>query len=152
MWEISLELGSGKPAVMRNINGTRTLVQQCADLNEAMDVLTRLEAKAGMKKTTVKLDKNGKPLPPWLQPKDATDGDTQDEKAATSKQPYGDVEYADPGYQADKKARYPINDPDHVRAALSYFGNPKNAGEYTASQRASILAKINAAAKKFGIK
>lgn len=65
--------------------------------------------------------------------------------------PYGNVTYADPGYQSDGKKRYPIDTEEHVRAALSYIGKAKNAGRYSAQQLASIKAKIRSAAKKFGI-
>src|SRR6185312_5147778 len=44
-----------------------------------------------------------------------------DEETKASKTPYGDVAYADPGYQSDKKKRYPIDSADHVRAAWSYI-------------------------------
>lgn len=66
--------------------------------------------------------------------------------------PYGNVAYADPGYQADKKKRYPIDTHDHVQAAWSYINKAKNAARYTASQLSSIKSKIKAAAAKFGIK
>jgi hypothetical protein len=65
--------------------------------------------------------------------------------------PYGDVAYADPGYQPDKKKRYPLNNEERVRAALSYIAQAKNAAQYSKAQLALILAKIRAAAKKFGI-
>jgi HK97 family phage prohead protease len=65
--------------------------------------------------------------------------------------PYGDVPYADPGYQKDKKKRYPIDTKKHVQAAWSYINKAKNAAAYTASQLSAIKAKIKAAAKKFGI-
>ncbi len=67
------------------------------------------------------------------------------------KAPYGNVTYADPGYKADKKKRYPIDTAGHVRAAWSYINMPKNHTGYTSSQVASIKAKIKRAAKKFGI-
>lgn len=67
------------------------------------------------------------------------------------KPPYGDVEYADSGLQADGKKRYPIDTPEHVRAALSYIAMPKNRKKYSSSQLHSIEAKIHAAAKKHGI-
>jgi len=67
------------------------------------------------------------------------------------KKPYGDVTYADPGYQADGKKRYPLDSAAHCRAAWSYINMPKNAAEYTSEQLASIKSKIQAAAKKFGI-
>src|SRR5678810_1307855 len=65
-------------------------------------------------------------------------------------EPYGDVTYADPGYR-DNKKRYPIDTPEHIRAAWSYINVPKNAGEYTPEQVKAIKAKIVAAAKKVGI-
>lgn len=65
--------------------------------------------------------------------------------------PYGNVDYADPGYQKDGKKRYPLNSAVHAKAAWSYINKAKNAGFYTAKQLASIKAKIKAAAKKFGI-
>ncbi len=68
-----------------------------------------------------------------------------------SEKPYGDVEYADPGYQEDGVKRYPLDTEKHVRAAWSYINMPKNQKTYTADQLANIKAKIKAAAKKFGI-
>jgi hypothetical protein len=62
--------------------------------------------------------------------------------------PYGDVEYADPGYRGKK--RYPI-DAKHIHAALSYFSQAKNRSEYTASQVKAIWGRIKAAAKKHGV-
>ena len=61
--------------------------------------------------------------------------------------PYGDVKYADPGYQSDKKKRYPIDSEAHIRAAWSYINKPKNSGKYSAEQVKSIKAKIVAAWK-----
>lgn len=68
-----------------------------------------------------------------------------------SKKPYGDVIYADPGYQKDKVKRYPINSAGHVRSAWSYINQPKNADKYTAAQLARIKARIKSAGKKYGI-
>ena len=65
--------------------------------------------------------------------------------------PYGDVAYADPGYQKDKKKRYPINTAAHVRAAWSYINQGDNANLYTAAQLARVKSRIKSAAKKFGI-
>ncbi|WP_280414866.1 HK97 family phage prohead protease [Nocardia carnea] len=69
----------------------------------------------------------------------------------SDKEPYGSVEYADPGYQKDGKKRYPLDSERHVRAAWSYVNMPKNQKAYTAQQLARIKAKIKSAAKKFGI-
>lgn len=71
-----------------------------------------------------------------------------DEVMAKGKEPYGPVSYADPGYQADKKKRYPIDTEEHIRAALSYFKQDKNSSQYTYSQRAKILARIIRAWKR----
>jgi hypothetical protein len=68
-----------------------------------------------------------------------------------SKEPYGAVAYADPGYQADKKKRYPLDTEQHVKAAWSYINVEKNAGKYTSPQVARIKGKIKSAAKKYGI-
>lgn len=67
------------------------------------------------------------------------------------KKPYGNVTYADPGHQADGKARYPVDTPEHVRAAWSYINHPKNAAKYQSGHLSSIKSKIKAAAKKHGI-
>lgn len=66
-------------------------------------------------------------------------------------EPYGDVTYADPGYQKDGKKRYPIDTAEHAKAAWSYINQEGNAGEYTPEQLAEIKNKIKAALKKFGV-
>ena len=70
---------------------------------------------------------------------------------ATPKAPYGNVRYADPGYQADNKKRYPIDSEEHVRAALSYINQRGNAGKYSSADLAKVRRAIYAAAKRFGI-
>ena len=69
---------------------------------------------------------------------------------ADAKEPYGDVKYADPGYQEDGKKRYPIDTPDHIRAAWSYINQEGNAGKYSPEQLKKIKARIRAAMKKIG--
>jgi hypothetical protein len=66
--------------------------------------------------------------------------------------PYGDVMYADPGYQDDGKKRYPLDSEEHCRAAWSYINKPGNAAKYTSEQLAQIKARIRAALKKYGVK
>lgn len=73
------------------------------------------------------------------------------EAERAAKEPYGDVEYADPGYQKDKQKRYPIDSAAHVKAAWSYIHQEKNRAFYTAEQLTQIEGRIKAAAKKFGI-
>lgn len=71
-------------------------------------------------------------------------------KAADSGKPYGDVTYADPGYQEDKKKRYPLDTETHIRAAWSYVNQKDNAAQYSADDLAKIKARISAAMKKIG--
>lgn len=68
------------------------------------------------------------------------------------KTPYGDVEYADPGYQEDGQKRYPLDTEEHCRAAWSYINQEKNASKYTPEQLDHIKSRIKEAAKKYGIK
>jgi regulator of replication initiation timing len=70
---------------------------------------------------------------------------------ADAKSPYGSVTYADPGYQADKVKRYPIDTEAHARAAWSYIHQAKNAAAYSADQLSTMRTKIAAALKKFGV-
>jgi Mu-like prophage I protein len=70
--------------------------------------------------------------------------------AADPKKPYGDVTYADPGFQADKKKRYPLDSEEHCRAAWSYISMPKNAAKYSPEDLAKVKAKIRAALKRYG--
>ncbi len=70
-------------------------------------------------------------------------------KAKDPKKPYGDVPYADPGYQSDGIYRYPLT-ADKVMAAWSYIHQADNRKPYTAEQLSAIEARIRAAMKKFG--
>ncbi len=65
--------------------------------------------------------------------------------------PFGGVAYADPGYQADKQKRYPVDTKAHVKAALAYLAQKSNAAKYTAAQLKRVMGRIRAAAKKFGV-
>src|SRR5438445_152050 len=76
---------------------------------------------------------------------------TEAVEADNPKKPYGDVNYADPGYQKDGKARYPLDTEQHVRAAWSYINQSDNAAQYTSDQLKNIKGRIRAAAKRFGI-
>jgi HK97 family phage prohead protease len=70
---------------------------------------------------------------------------------ADQSQPYGNVDYADPGYQSDGKKRYPLDSEPHVRAAWSYINQKDNAGFYTSAQLDKVKQRIQAAADKLGI-
>ncbi|MFB9926002.1 DUF6582 domain-containing protein [Amycolatopsis halotolerans] len=67
------------------------------------------------------------------------------------KAPYGDVKYADPGYQKDKVKRYPLDTKDHAKAAWSYINQAKNAALYNATQLKAVRSRIKGALKKFGV-
>jgi HK97 family phage major capsid protein/HK97 family phage prohead protease len=72
-------------------------------------------------------------------------------RAADPKKPYGDVSYADPGYQKDKKKRYPLDSKDHAKSAWSYINQPGNASQYSSEDLAKVKASIMAACKKYGV-
>jgi HK97 family phage prohead protease len=72
-------------------------------------------------------------------------------RAKTPAKPYGDVTYADPGYQKDGVKRYPIDTAAHCKAAWSYINQASNAAKYSSENLAKIKARIRGAAKKFGI-
>jgi hypothetical protein len=55
-------------------------------------------------------------------------------------------QYADPATYT-----YPIDTPEHVRAAISYLSKPKNAGRYTRAEQSRMWQRIRAAAKRWGI-
>ena len=59
---------------------------------------------------------------------------------------YGDVTFAD-----EKNKKYPIDTPEHVRAALSYWGQAGNKEKYEKEDQDTITERIHAAAKKFKI-
>src|ERR1035437_9639305 len=65
--------------------------------------------------------------------------------------PYGDVAYADNGFQADGKKRYPIDTKEHVKSAWAYVNVAENATKYTPAQLKRVKSRIKSAAKKFGI-
>ena len=56
---------------------------------------------------------------------------------------YGDVEFADP-----VNNKYPIDTPEHVRAAWSYINHKDNAAKYDAAEVRQIKSRIKRAAKK----
>lgn len=59
---------------------------------------------------------------------------------------YGDVEFADP---TNKK--YPIDTPEHVRAAWNYINHKDNAAKYDSDEVELIKSRIKRAAKKHEI-
>jgi hypothetical protein len=59
--------------------------------------------------------------------------------------------YADPGYQADKKARYQIDTKAHAVAAWAFVNKADNAKAYTPAQLKRVKGRIIKALKKFGV-
>lgn len=59
---------------------------------------------------------------------------------------YGDVTFADP---TNKK--YPVDTPEHVRAAWSYIHHKDNAARYDADEVETIKGRIRRAAKQHGV-
>src|ERR671917_154603 len=59
---------------------------------------------------------------------------------------YGDVEFAD---STNKK--YPIDTPEHIRAAWSYINHKDNAAKYDSDEVETIKNRIEQAAKKHGV-
>jgi hypothetical protein len=59
---------------------------------------------------------------------------------------YGDVEFADP-----TNHKYPIDTPEHVRAAWSYINHKDNAAKYDADEVKAIKGRIERAAKEHGV-
>jgi hypothetical protein len=93
-------------------------------------------------------------LPPAKRGKSAKNGSASrtGERASTAPaKPYGDVTYADPGYQKDGKARYPLDNKKHARAAWAYINVAANQTPYNSEQLASIKAKIKTALTKYGV-
>ena len=64
----------------------------------------------------------------------------------TGEHKYGDVEFADP-----TNNKYPIDTPEHVRAAWSYINHPDNAAKYDDADVKTIKDRIRRAAKKLGV-
>jgi len=69
-----------------------------------------------------------------------------DTNPAEGEREYGSVTFADP---TNKK--YPIDTPEHIRAAWSYINHKDNASKYDASEVRTIKSRIKAAAKRHGV-
>lgn len=91
---------------------------------------------------------NKKPLTFMVLPSEGDDAlDLQKKDGDKPAGDYGDVEYADPGYQSDGKPRYPIDSEERIRAAWDYINKKKNQSKYSSDEVSKIKAKIVAAWK-----
>jgi flagellar biosynthesis protein FlhB len=59
---------------------------------------------------------------------------------------YGNVQFAD-----STNNKYPIDTPEHIRAAWSYINHKDNAAKYKADEVKTIKERIKRAAKKHDI-
>jgi hypothetical protein len=59
---------------------------------------------------------------------------------------YGDVKFADP-----TNNKYPIDTPEHVRAAWNYINHRDNAAKYDSDEVETIKNRIKRAAKQHGV-
>ena len=59
---------------------------------------------------------------------------------------YGDVKFADP-----TNNKYPVDSPEHVRAAWGYINHKDNAAKYDADEVKTIKERIKGAAKHHGV-
>lgn len=59
---------------------------------------------------------------------------------------YGDVQFADP-----TNNKYPIDTPEHIRAAWSYINHKDNAAKYKSAEVNTIKERIKRAAKQHDI-
>ncbi len=64
----------------------------------------------------------------------------------TGEHKYGDVQFAD-----TTNNKYPIDTPEHVRAAWSYINQKGNAAKYEADEVETIKQRIKQAASKHGV-
>ena len=69
-----------------------------------------------------------------------------DVRSSEGEHKYGDVQFADP---TNKK--YPIDTPEHIRAAWSYINHKDNAAKYDAGEVTVIKDHIRKAAKQHGV-
>jgi hypothetical protein len=69
--------------------------------------------------------------------------DVSEADKARAVQTYGAVEFADP-----HNKKYPLDTPEHIRAAWSYFAMPKNRRFYAPAEQARIQRRIIAAWKR----
>lgn len=70
----------------------------------------------------------------------------EDVSPKEGKSKYGNVKFADM-----KNKKYPLDTPDHVRSAASYWGRAKNRNMYSEEDQTTITNNIEAAKKKFKI-
>jgi len=71
--------------------------------------------------------------------------------AGVAPRPGGGTAYADPGYQADKKPRYPIDSEEHVRAAWAHLNVPENQAKYGHNELHHVRAAVQSGMRKHNV-
>lgn len=70
----------------------------------------------------------------------------EDVNPESGKEEYGDVKFADP-----TNNKYPIDSPEHVRAAWRYINQEDNAAKYDKDEVNLIKERIKKAAQEHGV-
>lgn len=70
--------------------------------------------------------------------------------AASQAKPYGEVTYADPGFQSDGVSRYPIDTEAHALQAWEHLTNVNMAVDYSAEDLAQVRGAVVAALSMYG--
>jgi len=137
------------PAFIDRLAATRVL--PAAKHAPAKKASPRVRAAADLAEPDEDQDDEDEPDADEADEADEEPSGTESVEAASGAEPYGDVEYADPGYQPDGRKRYPLDSEEHCRAAWSYINQADNAGEYSADELARVKARVLAAGRKYGI-
>lgn len=70
--------------------------------------------------------------------------------AASKAKPYGEVAYADPGYQSDGISRYPIDTNSHAMSSALHMQDKNQAAKYETAELSAMRERIHAALVTFG--
>lgn len=73
------------------------------------------------------------------------------EDAAAAKTPFGDVEYADPGFLADQVKRYPLDTAAHAERSWEFVNQDSAAARYSVEHLDAVKVAIRGALTKFGV-
>ena len=73
------------------------------------------------------------------------------DKRDDTKPKYGEHKYGDVKFADTTNNKYPIDTPEHVRAAWSYINHKDNAAKYDKDEAQLIKNRIKKAAKRHGV-
>jgi hypothetical protein len=69
---------------------------------------------------------------------------------ARKQAPFGDVEYADPGYLEDGVKRYPLDTEAHIQAAAQFLAGEDQADRYSSDELKQMRQRTQSAARQIG--